>query len=284
MAHRWEAQQPSHLTHAPNHPERGCRPLPLGKTTQICTMYFIAVRFQLDQLNKEFNALNKEIANVRKVSSYGLMLCHKCADQSGRPRGVLCMHEHEVQFVAREGSCIEHMKQSRLRAVLHTQAGGDSTELQDKSKGMKEKIKEAEEKEKEVVKARDSVLVTIGNLVHESVPVSNDEVGGTRAEAMVAMRMMQGARLEHPGWRTGTAGVLRPACIGQPGSAVHAQRASHGVTAYTKIRQRIRSTVQLQLQHAWHGAPWHPHLAYMHGLAWPGLACAGQQHRGPYIR
>jgi hypothetical protein len=26
-----------------------------------------AVRFQLDQLNKEFNALNKEIANVRKV-------------------------------------------------------------------------------------------------------------------------------------------------------------------------------------------------------------------------
>lgn len=56
------------------------------------------------------------------------------------------------------------------------QAGGDSTELQEKSKQMKEKIKETEEKEKEIITSRDSKLVTLGNLVHDSVPVSQDEV------------------------------------------------------------------------------------------------------------
>ncbi|GLC51005.1 hypothetical protein PLESTB_000455800 [Pleodorina starrii] len=78
------------------------------------------VRFQLDQLNKEFNALNKEIASVRK-------------------------------------------------------AGGNSDELQEKSKEMKKKIQQTEEKEKEVIITRDSKLVAIGNIVHDSVPVSNDE-------------------------------------------------------------------------------------------------------------
>ncbi|KAG2442434.1 hypothetical protein HXX76_002520 [Chlamydomonas incerta] len=78
------------------------------------------VRFQLDQLNKEFNALNKEIASVRK-------------------------------------------------------AGGNSDELQEKSKEMKKKIQETEEKEKDVIKTRDGKLVAIGNIVHDSVPVSQDE-------------------------------------------------------------------------------------------------------------
>lgn len=78
------------------------------------------VRFQLDGLNKEFNALNKEIATVRK-------------------------------------------------------AGGNSEELQEKSKEMKRKIVEVEEKEKEVIKQRDATLVLIGNVVHDSVPISDDE-------------------------------------------------------------------------------------------------------------
>ncbi|GFR40484.1 hypothetical protein Agub_g1051 [Astrephomene gubernaculifera] len=78
------------------------------------------VRFQLDQLNKDFNALNKEIATVRK-------------------------------------------------------SGGNSDELQERSKEMKKRIQETEEREKEVIRARDSKLVAIGNIVHDSVPVSQDE-------------------------------------------------------------------------------------------------------------
>lgn len=78
------------------------------------------VRFQLDGLNKEFNALNKEIASVRK-------------------------------------------------------AGGNSEALQEKSKEMKKNIAEVEEKEKEVIKQRDATVVLIGNIVHDSVPVSDDE-------------------------------------------------------------------------------------------------------------
>lgn len=52
----------------------------------------------------------------------------------------------------------------------------DSTELQEKSKGMKAGIKAAEEAEKELALARDAALLDIGNLVHDTVPVSDDEV------------------------------------------------------------------------------------------------------------
>ncbi len=41
---------------------------------------------------------------------------------------------------------------------------------------MKKKIQETEEKEKEVIRQRDAKVVAIGNLVHDSVPVSQDEV------------------------------------------------------------------------------------------------------------
>jgi hypothetical protein len=59
------------------------------------------------------------------------------------------------------------------------QAGGNTDELQEKSKSMKKSIQDAEEKDKEISAARDATLVTIGNLVHDSVPVSNDEVRPT---------------------------------------------------------------------------------------------------------
>eukprot|EP00201_Polytomella_parva_P013922 CAMPEP_0175051398 /NCGR_PEP_ID=MMETSP0052_2-20121109/7774_1 /TAXON_ID=51329 ORGANISM="Polytomella parva, Strain SAG 63-3" /NCGR_SAMPLE_ID=MMETSP0052_2 /ASSEMBLY_ACC=CAM_ASM_000194 /LENGTH=445 /DNA_ID=CAMNT_0016315671 /DNA_START=44 /DNA_END=1381 /DNA_ORIENTATION=- len=78
------------------------------------------VRFNLDKLNRDFNALNKEIAGVRK-------------------------------------------------------AGGDSSQLQQKSKDMKAEIAQTEEKEKEVIKKRDALLVHLGNIVHDSVFVSQDE-------------------------------------------------------------------------------------------------------------
>lgn len=55
------------------------------------------------------------------------------------------------------------------------QAKEDATELMEKSKAMKAGIKEAEEKLQELEQARDDAIAPIGNLVHESVPISDDE-------------------------------------------------------------------------------------------------------------
>ena len=55
------------------------------------------------------------------------------------------------------------------------QAGGNADELMEKSKETKKRITEMEEKEKELIGDRDKVLVNIGNIVHDSVPISQDE-------------------------------------------------------------------------------------------------------------
>ncbi|KIY94472.1 seryl-tRNA synthetase [Monoraphidium neglectum] len=52
----------------------------------------------------------------------------------------------------------------------------DAAEQMEKSKEIKARIAELEEREKELSAARDAALLPIGNLVHDSVPVSNDEV------------------------------------------------------------------------------------------------------------
>ena len=57
-----------------------------------------------------------------------------------------------------------------------SQAKKDATELQEKSKSMKAEIVRAEEAAKEAEAVRDRAAAAIGNLVHDSVPVSNDEV------------------------------------------------------------------------------------------------------------
>eukprot|EP01024_Parvocaulis_polyphysoides_P013760 TRINITY_DN1541_c0_g1_i1.p1 TRINITY_DN1541_c0_g1~~TRINITY_DN1541_c0_g1_i1.p1 ORF type:complete len:470 (-),score=89.55 TRINITY_DN1541_c0_g1_i1:190-1599(-) len=77
-------------------------------------------RYELDQLNKEFNKLNKEIGQKRKNKE-------------------------------------------------------DTTELQEQSKDMKAKIQATEDAEKAAAKLRDDAILPIGNIVHDSVPVSNDE-------------------------------------------------------------------------------------------------------------
>lgn len=41
---------------------------------------------------------------------------------------------------------------------------------------MKASIAELEEKEKQIISERDAALVPIGNLVHDSVPVDDNEV------------------------------------------------------------------------------------------------------------
>ncbi|KAF8063832.1 Serine--tRNA ligase [Scenedesmus sp. PABB004] len=77
-------------------------------------------RFALDQVKKEFNALNKQIGELRKAKQ-------------------------------------------------------DAGELQERTKAMKATIAELEAKEGEIAAARDAALLPIGNLVHDSVPVSDNE-------------------------------------------------------------------------------------------------------------
>ncbi len=60
------------------------------------------------------------------------------------------------------------------------QAGGNADALQEKSKDAKKKITETEEREQAVIKQRDNILKSMGNLVHDSVPISQDEVGAAR--------------------------------------------------------------------------------------------------------
>lgn len=56
------------------------------------------------------------------------------------------------------------------------QAGGNADELQEKSKEAKKTIVDTEEREQSVIKRRDGILMSMGNLVHDSVPISKDEV------------------------------------------------------------------------------------------------------------
>ena len=52
----------------------------------------------------------------------------------------------------------------------------DATDLQEKSVALKKQTEEAEVAKNELESKRDKAMVGIGNLVHDSVPVHNDEV------------------------------------------------------------------------------------------------------------
>ncbi len=64
-----------------------------------------------------------------------------------------------------------------------SQAKQDTTELESRGKALKEGIGAAEKRLAEVEVARDAALAQIGNLVHDSVPVDDDEVRGQGAES-----------------------------------------------------------------------------------------------------
>lgn len=73
-----------------------------------------------------------------------------------------------------------------MRSVLHSsltlgvrvvlQAKEDATELKEKTVALKEKLSEAEAEEQRIAGERDAAIAPIGNLVHDSVPVDDDEV------------------------------------------------------------------------------------------------------------
>lgn len=90
----------------------------------------------MEQLKKQFNAINKEIANLKKVT----------------------------------------YSTHSFKNLNLNQEKKDASELQEKSKTTKSKIKEAEEKALETESQRDKTLNQIGNIIHDSVPISQDEV------------------------------------------------------------------------------------------------------------
>lgn len=58
---------------------------------------------------------------------------------------------------------------------LKFKAKEDATELQAQSKAVKAKVAEAEALEAQIAAERDAAIVPIGNIVHDSVPISDDE-------------------------------------------------------------------------------------------------------------
>lgn len=67
----------------------------------------------------------------------------------------------------------------KINSTMTLQAKEDATELQEKSKGMKKDIEAAGQRVVAAAAARDAALLTIGNFVHDSVPVDDDEASNS---------------------------------------------------------------------------------------------------------
>ncbi|CAD7696014.1 unnamed protein product, partial [Ostreobium quekettii] len=70
----------------------------------------------------------------------------------------------------------------------------DTTDLQEKSKTMKKSIQDAEQEAAEAEKERDLALAYVGNLVHDSVPVSDDEENNAILKEIGQMRHEEGLK------------------------------------------------------------------------------------------
>ena len=101
----------------------------------------------MDNLSKEFNAINKNIAALRKVGRSQILHPNHCAPSAG---------------------------------ALPTQAGNSSPaeveQLSARSRSIKAGIAEARLQEETVREERDSALLEIGNVIRDDVPVAKDEV------------------------------------------------------------------------------------------------------------
>jgi len=172
----------------------------------------------MEQSKKEFNALNKQIAELKKVSGerYGSGTGAKqraaaaaaaaaatafprlCSTQEGFPGRVSASPSSgrsRVHVISAGIAPPPPQQQPRPATVsararaaadplprpnqpLHPppQAKQDAAELMESSKRIKGEIADLEQREKDMIAARDAALAPIGNLVHDSVPVSDDEV------------------------------------------------------------------------------------------------------------
>lgn len=97
------------------------------------------------------NALNKQIGEKRKV----------------RTKGSAQLMQMAIGLM--------------LDIYLMLQKKEDATELQEKSVALKKQTEEAEVTKNSLESKRDKAMIVIGNLVHDSVPVNNDEVMASAA-------------------------------------------------------------------------------------------------------
>ena len=101
----------------------------------------------------------------------GASPCHLTAERQAarRPAGraALC------SFI---GSCQSQHPPASTPAPAPLQAKQDTAALQERSKEMKAAVKEAEDGEAALAAARDEALLPIGNIVHDSVPIDDNEV------------------------------------------------------------------------------------------------------------
>ena len=152
-------------------------------------MVSAAAQFLLERRRTEFNALNKEIGPLRKVgrglASSCIFDCCREGGFGGRRATAPDLHGIAGSVECRPGASRNTYGSFTPsmctfgRMILtwcDLQAKKDTTELQEKSKAIKKEIAAAEEDAKQLAEARDKAIHPIGNLVPDSVPISNDEV------------------------------------------------------------------------------------------------------------
>lgn len=130
-----------------------------------------AANYAMETAKREFNAINKQIAELKKV---------RCLQRGGR--GSACRSAaRRPPLLWSSAPPPAHGPPPSSNA---RQAKQDASELMEQSKAAKGRIAQLEEDAKAAAAARDAALGSIGNIVHDSVPISKDEArrrpGGRR--------------------------------------------------------------------------------------------------------
>jgi len=124
-------------------------------------------------MSRWWTGLSNLIRDGEPVSSTSCLLGLLPPSSAVRRRAA----EEGVQFAEQGNRGLEKGEVSRsARVSKHGQAKQDASELQEKSKGLKERMQAMEAAAAEADGERDACLKLIGNLVHDSVPVSDQEV------------------------------------------------------------------------------------------------------------
>lgn len=138
----------------------------------------------MEQAKKEFNTINKKIAEVKKVRHRAPFGDENARETGDRACCALCAARRHFSPPPRARKGPPNTSLVSLPPLAVTtpnqtktkqQAKQDATELMEQSKAAKASIQELEQREKDVIAKRDAALLAIGNVVHDSVPVSDDE-------------------------------------------------------------------------------------------------------------
>lgn len=127
----------------------------------ICSFAFLffffsfAGQFELDNLRKDFNKINKEVARLKIVCPLSLFFCFAFS---------YCKFFFFV-FPAIDLNCVDVWK-----------SGGDASDMIRNTDENKQLTAQKEIEVNEAKAVLFAKLESVGNLVHDSVPIDNDEV------------------------------------------------------------------------------------------------------------